>query len=374
MNNTQCPYCETIFSVEEDLVQALDARARCGMCRSVFNARDQLLKEATAGNDESGFNDDTVLDFDDVLDDQAPAPPSAPSFTLKTARVPASDDVPDFEFNMVPGERSSRVEADYEFDDDSDDDYKFDIDEDDDDDDDDIELDDTSRFSPPEDFDPDDVEEISLSSKDIPHYDDDPDFEDDDLDTGELPVDEQPQAESDDGYKHNEAFELLGTSTAPPVLKKRRVGLWLLVCLVLLLAIGGQWVYANRDQLLNKPELRPVVNKFCGFLDCRLEPLRDVEQIELLRRSVYSHPNIDEALIISLALVNNADFAQPFPILRIRMADVRGQIVAQRDFEPGSYLDAAASTEKMAPGTPLTVTLEIHDPGNDALTFELEFL
>lgn len=372
--NTQCPYCETIFSVEEDLVQALDARARCGMCRSVFNARDQLLNDPPANDELPGISDDTVLDFDEVLGESDVDEMPSPGLTLKTSRI--SVPAPEFEFELdnTPVEARLAPQPTPEIDEDEDDEV--------------------STFSPSIEFDPEDVEEISLSSDNLQQFEDDQSFEvdepDDDFsldasesadfgeedeeDTQELLVDADDEEGDGDTYKHNEAFELLGASAEPAKTGKRRTGLWLLGSLALVLGVGGQWVYANRDRLVNMPELRPVVDQLCAQIDCQIEPLRDLNKIELLRRSVYSHPNIDEALIISLALVNNADFVQPYPVLRIRMADVRGQIVAQRDFEPGDYLDAAAATANMSPGTPLTVTLEIHDPGNDALTFELEFL
>ena len=165
-----------------------------------------------------------------------------------------------------------------------------------------------------------------------------------------------------------------------PYLKRANGGIrgwqrrfWVVGSCVLVLAVCIQWVYANRLELIESPQVRPLLQQLCVPLGCELEPLRDLEQIELLRRSVYSHPNIENALIISLAMVNNASYAQAFPVLLIRMADVRGQIVAQRDFLPQDYLDGTGAASDMAPGAPVTVTLAIHDPGNDALTFEREF-
>lgn len=161
--------------------------------------------------------------------------------------------------------------------------------------------------------------------------------------------------------------------TRSRVQRPRRTGRWVAGSAILMLLALAQWAYLNRDQVMASAQVRSAMGLACGYIGCELEPLRDLEQIEILRRSVYSHPNIEKALIISLAIVNNANFAQDFPVLVIRMANVRGEIVAQRDFLPGDYLDETVSAEVMAPAAPVALTLEIHDPGNDALTFELEF-
>ncbi len=165
--------------------------------------------------------------------------------------------------------------------------------------------------------------------------------------------------------------ELAAAHNAP---SNRGGWLWALGALLLLFAIISQLLFWQRDALAANPSTRGLVATMCGVLGCELEPLRDVERIELLQRSVYSHPNATGALIISVSMVNNAGFAQPYPTLAIRMADVRGRTVAARDFAADDYLKPGEGGESMPVGAPVTITLEVLDPGRDALTFELDFL
>jgi len=150
-------------------------------------------------------------------------------------------------------------------------------------------------------------------------------------------------------------------------------GLTLLFLLSLLLALAAQLFYFEREQLAQYPELRPLLDQLCQRLDCQLPPQRDLSKIELLERNVYSHPNIKGALVINATLINNASYPQPFPKLAISMANLRGQTLVGRVFKPSEYLPKTQA-DSMLPGVEITVVLEVEDPGQEALTFELDFL
>jgi len=189
------------------------------------------------------------------------------------------------------------------------------------------------------------------------------------VDSGESAADARVRADPDlHDLLLNEELAAEGATT-------RRGGwLWALGALLLFLAILVQALYWQRQALAENPATRGVVAAMCGVLGCELEALRDVGRIELLQRSVYSHPNASGALIISVSMVNNAAFAQPYPTLAIRMANVRGRTVAARDFAADDYLKPDEGGDSMPVGAPVTITLEVIDPGRDALTFELDFL
>ena len=300
---TRCPKCETLFAVKQELIDTLDARARCGMCRTVFNARDCLLHE----------------------------PPPIATKIRSTTPTHSSPNT------TYPPAKPGADQAD------------------------------TRRRGG-----------ITGFEDDPPPWGISP-FDDDWDDTLNPKVSGQPAASNDpDPEPDNSALrdeedplELLH-QTKPRTASG--TGWWLLGCVILLLTLGGQWVYNHWAALMAEPQIRPVLQQFCHYTGCQPDPLRNIDAIDVLSHSVYSHPNIDDALIISLAMINNAHYAQPFPTLAIHMANVRGEIIAQRNFTPENYLDASSASGLMSPGSPVTITLEVHDPGNDALTFELAFL
>ena len=108
--------------------------------------------------------------------------------------------------------------------------------------------------------------------------------------------------------------------------------------------------------------------------------MRDPEKIELITRNIYSHPNEKGALLVNVTMKNNADFAQPYPVMQIDFSDIRGGIVAARRFFPAEYLSIeyqqnnAEHQRLLQPNTSASLTLEIQDPGKQAMTYEFNFL
>ncbi len=148
---------------------------------------------------------------------------------------------------------------------------------------------------------------------------------------------------------------------------------WSMVNTVLLLALCAQLLFVQREAFAQNPSMRPLITQMCDVVGCSLAPRRAVEQIELVRRNVYAHPNVDNALIIDARFVNNARFSQPYPTLTVSLGDLRGDPMIRRNFEPREYRPQLAPNARMAPGSPVRVTLEVRDPGREARTFELDF-
>lgn len=145
--------------------------------------------------------------------------------------------------------------------------------------------------------------------------------------------------------------------------------------IVLLLLLGAQWLFFNRATLAGDADWRPVMERFCAVFHCQL-PLRiDLARIELLNRDVRKHPLVEDALLVYATLNNSAEFAQPYPVFSIRFSDVTGKPVAMRHFMPVEYLDPEIDpASAMVPGVPVYVVLAIQDPGEDAVSFQFEFL
>jgi len=143
----------------------------------------------------------------------------------------------------------------------------------------------------------------------------------------------------------------------------------------LLLLLGVQWLYFNRTELASESVWRPKLEDLCSLLHCEL-PLRvDLSRIELVNRDVRKHPQVAGALMINATLVNRAGFTQPYPVLAITFSNPSGTPVAARRFNPAEYLGKETDSEAGMPtDTPLQVMLEIEDPGEDAISFQFEFL
>ena len=144
---------------------------------------------------------------------------------------------------------------------------------------------------------------------------------------------------------------------------------------LMLLLFVFQYSYFKRDQLIKNSTLQPWVQTICNITHCRMPLLSDVGKIELNHRDITSHPKVKDALLITVVIVNNATFPQPFPAMEVRLSDINGQLVARRIFYPGDYLDADVDMRNGLPAkSPVQLALEIADPGKSAVNFEFSFM
>ena len=147
----------------------------------------------------------------------------------------------------------------------------------------------------------------------------------------------------------------------------------LLLALLLLVMALALYGYRYRSELLLEPAYRPMLQTVCATLGCTLPPLVDLDALKVVKRTVYSHPTIDNALVIDLAFINEAAFGQPYPILEIRLTNRNGGLVTKNNVAPAEYLERWQADELFSSGERLDVNLTVEDPGQTATSFELIF-
>jgi hypothetical protein len=123
---------------------------------------------------------------------------------------------------------------------------------------------------------------------------------------------------------------------------------------------------------------QPIVRSTLETLQLREpepeQPFRDVGQIHLVSRELVSLSPGSGALRLNATIVNRANRRQPFPILAVTLLDAEGAALASHQFEPEDYLaDKARSGLGMTPHAFLPLSLEMEDPGLQAVGFELQF-
>jgi len=150
---------------------------------------------------------------------------------------------------------------------------------------------------------------------------------------------------------------------------------WLLCGLLLLsLTLSAQLAFLYRKPLLKQPQISELLKRASAQAGMVLPPIDEPERIALLSRSVDKHPSEARALLVNLNLSNQADYAVRFPWIELKMSDLNGRAVAMRRFAPEEYLAEPARIKVgMAGGDLLAVSLELEDPGQDALAFEFAF-
>jgi hypothetical protein len=74
--------------------------------------------------------------------------------------------------------------------------------------------------------------------------------------------------------------------------------------------------------------------------------------------------------MVDTILLNRAPFEQPFPDLVLTFSDIHGQTLAARRFTPREYLAGELAGQTSMPSNqPIHLSLEIVDPGPDAVNY-----
>ena len=168
---------------------------------------------------------------------------------------------------------------------------------------------------------------------------------------------------------------LPATVEEPQPEKRRRRRWWLPVALVLAIALVGQVLWLQFATWSVDPQIRPIYELGCRYLGCALPVMRDLTAIHARNLAVRTNPDVAGSLLVDALIVNEAQFAQPFPSIELRFSSMSGALVATRRFAASQYLSGElAGAKSMQPRTPVHIALDVEDPGNDAVNYVLVFL
>lgn len=144
----------------------------------------------------------------------------------------------------------------------------------------------------------------------------------------------------------------------------------LLLTVVLVAALYG---YRERNNLVDNPLTRPFYSAWCGIKGCAVPARLDKSQLKVVEKNIFSHPTLDDALVITVLLENNADFEQRYPALFLWLSDSARRTVAANEFEPAVYLPENGLTVEsvLMPGQQRRISIDVRDPGRRAVSLEL---
>lgn len=134
-----------------------------------------------------------------------------------------------------------------------------------------------------------------------------------------------------------------------------------------------QVVASDFDQLAAGSATRPWLQRVCTALHCTLPPWREPRALRMLQRDVRANPRRPGQLRISASFRNEARWTQPWPRLRITLADADGRAIAARDFAANEYLGATPTANGIASGQVAGIAFDVVDPSPRVTAFTFEF-
>lgn len=133
--------------------------------------------------------------------------------------------------------------------------------------------------------------------------------------------------------------------------------------LVLLLA---QTAYVYRNQIASEaPFLRPVLEKACVSLHCKVSYRRRIQLISIMNSSLRSNAKTadpqkyPDQMTLQVTLRNNDEGAQEWPVLTLDLVDFSGTVVAKRNLAPNVYLSPGALQKPFAGKSEIVATVPI---------------
>jgi predicted Zn finger-like uncharacterized protein len=362
---TQCSKCETVFRLSAEALRAAGGQVRCGRCGEVFNALARLAEEATAfPAGESSLESETRADA--ILQSVEPvSPAAAPAPAPAPARAREGDEIAHLKILDAQGEE--------------------------------VDLDASLEFTlPPGELDrifietsPSPLQLLAASVKPSPARG---------APAPAAPAQAEPmQAEpmraapisapamptrstpAKSGSVPAAAIPGLAVSEdirqemlasyqraeLPEINAPRRRQLppavWASAAVALALLLVFQVVQTDGAWLSVHAPMQGGDGK----------PSAVLSTYQLRQWGVTGDPGANGTLRVRASIMNAAAQLQPYPLLRVTLADRFGTRVGAREFEPAEYLGKAPA-RMLAPGERVDATLNILDPGKDAEGFEID--
>jgi predicted Zn finger-like uncharacterized protein len=365
---TQCSKCETVFKLSAEVLRAAGGQVRCGKCGELFNALARLAEESTAfPSDESPLElearADSILESSESLqvvravakDEEVVYPPG-----VEGAQLEFVDPDRALEFTLPPGEldrifietkkrvlplpRAPKAPADGEVEE--------------------VELDLDPGPAKPELDDHESVQPESVEPEAVveqpPAM---PDRRRQRGGGGGLEIPEEIRREMLAGIEDEldpvSAVRNLGRSRAP----RGAFYTWLGAAIAAALLLLGQILHHNPDW--------PIARAMHGMLGAPQASPANLSAYQLRQWGVTGDPDANGTLKVRASILNSAAQLQPYPLLRVTLADRFGKKIGTRDFEPAEYL-GKPTARLLAPGERVDATLQILDPGKNAEGFEID--
>jgi predicted Zn finger-like uncharacterized protein len=351
---TQCPNCQTIFRVTSEILRVADGQVRCGRCQRQFDALARLSEENEA-EDAAAEANAAAAKGDENFEVEEPLTHEDITMEGRHIEISGTYRVPDRYGNGSEVQKETTEEW--------------------------VELDDADEDA--------DLQDPSATQRE--RVDD---------------VSENANAdrlaasvrELDDIQLDNPAQTIPARTTGSPRFAQRQANraaarsaaaeadivdlrrqsqaspkLWRYLVAPLVLLLIVQWVHSYRSVLARHPMVGGPLQSIYKTLGVPLTPNWDLHAYQIRQWGVISDPSTPGTLRVRASVTNLADFAQPYPLLKLVLEDRWGDQIRAREFEPTEYLEpTVAANRLLSPGQQADATIAIVDPGPDAEGFRFD--
>jgi len=129
---------------------------------------------------------------------------------------------------------------------------------------------------------------------------------------------------------------------------------------LLLLLISAQSIYYLRTTIsTNRPALKPHLEQACKLLACKVELPKNADLLVIDDSDLHEDPEHKGLIHLTSTMINNAPYAQDYPLLELTLTDANDTPLLRRSFKPQEYMPA---NNKLNSGIPAGDEVHIHLP------------
>ena len=148
---------------------------------------------------------------------------------------------------------------------------------------------------------------------------------------------------------------------------------WLLVTIGFVFLLGLQVKHFFVEKYAQHETYRSYLAAFCKVAGCELPSRQDPFKFTLTHTKIDLHPTQPGAIRVTVKLVNEAGFSQPYPYLQLTLTDKVGRVVGRRTITPALYL--GKSTENMlGKGELASILFDLARPHEKAVGFVVDIV
>lgn len=133
--------------------------------------------------------------------------------------------------------------------------------------------------------------------------------------------------------------------------------LWRTGLLFGLALLCAQLIYFEGQRAIQHAKIRPVLEKICTLLHCRLPDYKNLAELTVLQSSYSQLSN--QHYVFKLVLNNEADFSMHYPNIDLTLLSYDGQPFAHRLFKPTDYLVSEKQRTLLDANTAAEISIEI---------------
>lgn len=146
---------------------------------------------------------------------------------------------------------------------------------------------------------------------------------------------------------------------------------WLAAVIASALLLIVQVVHQNREWLAAHTPLGAPLRALYSTIGAPVSAPANLTAYQLRQWGVTGDPAGEGTLRVRASILNTAAQLEPYPLLRVTLANRFGGSIGTRDFEAFEYLGKPI-VKLLAPGERVDATMDILDPGKSAEGFEID--